>query len=254
MAVFNAIDTTERAFGPATVGVRGEIRFKRGLPPVRIENLFAGDFSAAGPASLAAATPLATLLEAALPALEIERIDLTVDAREAKQQARIENAWISRREAAPGETVDITVVFAQENGVESRRSIPFRVPEGAEAGTLYVSIADATSLNANEQRSLYAGGALAGKTPEQMIAILNRFRSNTSAWMRVWRAEPSFSSGPVEMPNLPKSVTLALGRSAAGSSGGAGAGSTIAEREIAPLSAAPVVVTGSKLLQLEVKP
>lgn len=254
MAVFNAIDTTERSFGPATIAVQGEIRFKRGLPAIRLDSLFAGDFSVATPVSLAAATPLATLLEAAVPALDLDRVDLTLQALEAKQQARIENAWLSRREAAPGETVDLTVVFAHENGAESRRTVPYRVPEGVEPGTLYLTVADAPSLNANELRSLYAGGALAGKTPEQMIHTLNRYRSNTSAWLRVWRAEPSFASGPIEMPNLPKSVTLALGRSAAGSSGGAGAGSTLAEREITPPGGTRMAVTGSKLLQLEVKP
>ena len=47
MAVFSAIDATERTLGIGSFSLRGEIDFQQGIPPLKIDNTYAGDFGVA---------------------------------------------------------------------------------------------------------------------------------------------------------------------------------------------------------------
>ena len=254
MAAMAALDGTERGFGASTIGVRGQIRFTdRTLPPLRFDNIFTSDYNAAAGAGLAIASPLATLLEAAVPGAQVAAIELTLDTREEKRQMRIDQAWPSRRETRPGDEVELTMTFATENGAELQRRLKYRVPAGAENGPLYFSISDGSGLNAQEIRSLYAGGSLAGKTPAQVVDLLNQMRTNRRAYVRVWQSEPAYTAGSSDLSNVPKSVALTLSRATQGSATAvmSGAGSRLAEFPID--LGDDFVITGSKLVQVEVK-
>lgn len=254
MAAMAALDGTERGFGAATIGVRGQIRFEdRTLPPLRLDNIFTSDYNAAAGAGLAIASPLATLLEAAVPDARLADIELTLEPREEKRQLRVDNAWASRREAKPGDEIEVTMTFAAENGREIQRRVKYRVPAGAENGPLYFSVSDGSGLNAQEIRTLYAGGSLAGKTPGQVIELLNQMRSNRRAYVRVWQAEPGYAAGSSDLTNVPKSLALALAKSSqsAATAGWSGAGSRLAEFAIE--LGEDYAVMGSKLVQVEVK-
>ena len=248
MAAFSALDATERSFGSATIGVKGQIDFEDGLPPVKLANQYTGDFSVLSVASLSAATPLATMLEGVLPGLKMKGVDLDFTVTEERRQWRIENAWVDRRQALPGETLDLTVALSAENGREERKKIRYTVPTGAKSGILYFTVGDAPTLNAFEMRNLFSGGTLAGKTPAEMIALLNRQRSNGNIYIRVWRADPSYAAGPIELPNLPPSAALPMAKSAAPP---AATGSMLAELVI---DCGSVVVVGSKSFEVEVRP
>ncbi|MBY0505942.1 MAG: hypothetical protein K2X03_18645 [Bryobacteraceae bacterium] len=247
MAAFSALDATERSFGSATVGVRGQIEFEDGLPPVKLANRYTGDFSVLGVASLSAATPLATLLESVTPGLRLKAIELNFDVVEERRQWRIEQAWPSQRQAAPGDTLELSVGLSAENGREERKKIRYTIPTGAKPGTLYFTVGDAPTLNSFEARNLFAGGTLAGKTPAEMVALLNRQRSNSNVYIRVWRADPSYAAGPVELPGLPPSAALSMAKS---SPPPPPTGSAVAELVI---DCGPVVVVGSKSFELEIK-
>jgi hypothetical protein len=249
MASFSALDATERSFGSATIGVRGQIEFEDGLPPVRLTNQYTGDFSVLGVASLSAATPMATILEGVLPALKLKAVDLDLTVTEERRQWRIENAWTNRRRAAPGEALEISVALSGENGREERKKVSWTVPTGAKPGTLYFTVGDAPTLNAFEMRNLFSGGTLAGKTPSEMIALLNRQRSNGKLYVRIWRADPSYAAGSVELPNLPPSAALPMAKAVGAPP--AATGSVVAELEI---DCGAVVVVGSKSFELEIQP
>ena len=249
MASFSALDATERSFGSATIGVQGQIEFEDGLPPVKLANQYAGDFSVLGVASVSAATPLATILEGVLPALKLKSVELNLTVAEERRQSRIENAWADHRQAAPGDALELSVALSGENGREERKKVRYTVPTGAKTGTLYFTVADAPTMNAFEMRNLFSGGTLAGKTPGEMIALLNRQRSNGKVYVRIWRAEPSYAAGPVELPNLPPSAALPMAKSAGVPP--AATGSVVAELEI---DCGGVVVVGSKSFEVEIKP
>jgi len=248
MAAFSALDATERSFGSATIGVRGQIEFEDGLPPVKLANQYTGDFSVIGVAALSAATPLATILEGVLPGLRLKGIELNFTVSEERRQWRIDSAWSNHRQAMPGDTLELTVGLSAENGREERKKIRYTVPTGAKSGTLYFTVGDAPTLNAFELRNLFSGGTLAGKTPAEMIALLNRQRSNGNIYIRVWRADPSYGAGPVELPGLPPSAALSIAKNAPPPPA---SGSLVAELTI---DCGPVVVTGSKSFEVEVRP
>ncbi|MBY0373255.1 MAG: hypothetical protein K2Q23_04625, partial [Bryobacteraceae bacterium] len=155
--------------------------------------------------------------------------------------------------AKPGDEIEVTMTFAAENGREIQRRVKYRVPAGAENGPLYFSVSDGSGLNAQEIRTLYAGGSLAGKTPGQVIELLNQMRSNRRAYVRVWQAEPGYAAGSSDLTNVPKSLALALAKSSqsAATAGWSGAGSRLAEFAIE--LGEDYAVMGSKLVQVEVK-
>src|ERR1019366_9749379 len=59
MAVYSAIDATERTVGASSVRVTGEVEFQNAPAPVRIENMYAADNGSAMLVSLSAAIPVA---------------------------------------------------------------------------------------------------------------------------------------------------------------------------------------------------
>ena len=63
MAVYSAIDATERTVGAATIRVTGEVEFQNAPALVQIDNMFAADNGSAMQASLSAAIPLAYVMQ-----------------------------------------------------------------------------------------------------------------------------------------------------------------------------------------------
>ena len=252
LAVFSALDSTERALGSATVALEGQVRFGGGLPPLEIRNRFAGDFNAGLPAAMAVASPLAALMEAGLPGLRVEGIDVKMRVENQRRQWRIDQAWLSQKEANPGDEVELRVSLTGDEGAEEQRTLRYRIPTGVKAGPLYFSIADGPTANLWEARQLYAGGSLGGKQAGEFIAMLNRLKGNTVAQVRIWQADASYPAGAAELGNLPPSAALVLGKSPLGGAASvAGLGSKVGELE---LNWSDAVVTGSKTVQLAVLP
>lgn len=247
MAVFSAIDATERMFGSATIGVEGEIRFQNGDEPLRLNNMYAGEFSLPQQVSLATAVPLAYALQMT-ETLELKDVRLALDAYDQKKQLQIDQVWAWPRQVRPGETVELTVNLVSGSGTEVTRRASYRVPVGMPEGPLYFTVADGATTNLAEYRQ-WLGGA--PRSAAQLLQFLNSLRANTKAYVRVWRAQPSYQAGGEEFPSPPPSLAqiLARGQAALGP-GAAGAGSKVAELEI---RAGDVVITGSKTVQVEVK-
>jgi hypothetical protein len=63
MSVFSAIDATERTTGAGSFLVKGQIEFRDGSAPVKLDNMFAADSNSAAQVALSAAIPLAYVLQ-----------------------------------------------------------------------------------------------------------------------------------------------------------------------------------------------
>lgn len=252
MAVFSSLDATERSLGTATVAVDGQVRFAGGLPPLVVRNRFAGDFAAGVPAAMSVASPLAALLEAGLPGLRLEGIDVRLKVESRRRALRIDQVWLSRKEARPGDEVEVHLSLTGDEGAETRRSVKYRLPAGLEPGTLNFTVADGPAANLWEARQLYGGGSLAGKAPAEFIEALNRLKGNTGAHVRVWLTDAAFPVGSRELGNLPRSAAMILGRSPVGTnSNWGGTGSKVGELD---LDFGEMVITGSKSVALTITP
>ncbi len=109
--------------------------------------------------------------------------------------------------------MEINVVFSGEGGAETVKKTSYRVPVGAPAGLLYLTVSDASSANLFEfQGALGRAGAVGGAGAD----LLNGLRSNTSAYVRVWRADAAYSMDGRDLPDPPASLAAILGRSQPG--------------------------------------
>jgi len=244
IAVFSAIDSTERALGAATYGVRGQIEFQGNAPPLKLNNMYAGDANTAMQVSLSAAIPLAYVLQSGFSSLEVKRVALDIDSFDEKKQWQIDQVVASPHEVRPGGTVQINAVLVGENGAEVTRTLDYEVPVGATPGPLCFTVADGNVANLSEVRQIL------GSTPhsaEQLVATVNKLRTNTKAYVRVWRPDPNFQLEGEDFPDPPPSLALIIGASPAVMQT---RNAKLAELEI---SAGDAVISGVKTVQVEVK-
>jgi len=246
MAVFSAIDSTERSVGGQTYSVRGQLDFEGG--PVRVDDVYSGDVGVAVIASAGIGSPIAFALQSGFDALKLKGVSLDVAPVERRSQQQVVDLMAART-VRPGEDLELTVVMSGENGQETARRIKYRVPIGAQPGMLNFTIADATSTNVIEFQSAVATPQ---RSPQQVLSLLNGLRSNTKAYVRVWRAEPSYTVEGRDIPDPPPSLAMLLTRAQAGSPAQVNTrGAKVAELEVP--GAVGSVVTGTKTIQVEVK-
>ncbi len=248
IAMFSAIDATERTTGEATLAVTGTVEFEGGGTPLKLTNTYAGDFNLAVQASLATAVPVAYAMQSGFDALRPKSVDLTIDSFAHKRLFQIDQLWASRREVHPGESVDLTVVLAGDNGAELTRKVSYLVPIGSATGPLQFTVADANLTNITEFRQLLGA---APKSAAQLVEFINALRANTKAYLRVWRAEPSYDVAGESLSDPPPSLAMILTRTQSSlSTTPPVPNSKLAEFDI---PAGDVVISGSKTIQVEVK-
>jgi SpoIVB peptidase S55 len=206
MAVFSAIDATERSIGSQTFSVRGQFDFAAG--PVRVDDVYSGEVAVAAIASAGVSSPLAYAFQSGFDAMKLEKISLDIGVVEKRGQQQIADL-IAPRTVHPGDEVDLTVVLAGDSGAETSQHVRYRVPVGAPAGPLSFTVSDATSTNLLEFQSMIG---TAQRSPQQVLNMLTGFRSNTKAYLRVWRSEPSFTVEGRDLPAPPPSLAMILSR------------------------------------------
>jgi hypothetical protein len=247
MAVYSAIDATERTLGLASYSLRGAIEFQHGVQPLKLDNSYSGDFNVPLQASSGVSSPLAYLMAAGFDALKVKTITLEIEASERKRTLQIDQATASPKEVHAGQPLELAVTLTGENGVEMVKTLRYMVPVGAPAGTLNFTVSDATSSNLLDYQQL---AATAPKSPTQLVSFLNSLRPNTSAYVRVWRTDPAFQVQGQDLPDPPPSVGLILNKAQAAQGIWFPRGSKIDELQI---QTGNVVVTGSKTVSVDVK-
>jgi hypothetical protein len=248
MAVFSAIDATERTVGAGSIRVTGQIEFQNGAAPLRINNIYAADNGSPMMASLSAAIPVAFVMQGGFESLLLKNVSIHLEAFDQKKQLTIDGIATSRREVRAGEKLQLNVSLSGDNGAEAVRRVEYQVPIGAEPGMLYFTVADANTANIADFRQVLTATA---RTPGQLLATVNNLHPNTKAYVRVWRADPAFQLEGADLPDPPASVSLILAGSQSSSAGITQTrNSKIAEMEI---DIGDMAVTGSKTVQVEVK-
>jgi hypothetical protein len=244
MALFSAIDATERATGVASIAVHGDIEFENRKDPVRLQNIYAGDGGSAMLAATSTAVPLAYLMQAGFDQLKVKRVSLHLDSFDTKKQLSIGPVYLSRKEAKAGDTVEIMTQLDGENGAEVTRSLKYTIPLGTAPGTLYFTVADGTQTSLAELRQIIAETP---HTAEQSISTVDRLRPSDKAYIRIWRADPAYEVAGEELPDPPPSLALILGSTQNLSQD---KNSKIAEIVIDP---GEMMVTGSRTVKLDIK-
>ncbi len=247
MAVYSALDATERTVGLGSFTVHGSIKFDNGIPPISLDNTYSGDFSVPALVSTGVATPLGYAMTAGFDALKINSIDISIEASERKRVFQIDQVT-ANKDVHPGEPIDLVISFNGENGAEMQKTVRYNVPLGTPLGPLQFTVMDASSANMIDYAQVVGN---IPKTPQQLVNTVNNLHANTNAYVRVWRNEPAYQAQGADLPDPPPSLELVLAKTQ-----GAPAvslfsqGSTVTE---IPVSLGDFVVTGSKSIQVEVK-
>lgn len=246
MAVSSALVAAARSVGPTTFAVRGQLRFDAGV--VELNEVYSGEVAANALASLGVASPLSYAMSKGFEALKLA--GLTLDIEVVNEARRMEIAALTGpRWARPGEEIELSVLLHGANGAEATRRLRYRIPPGSPAQTFNFTVSEASQPNALDMQ---AAAAASFRSPRQVLDLLNGLRSNTNAYLRVVRAGNALQAGGRELPDPPPSIGLILSRAnPAAAAAGALRGTTVAEVEI-PVGGS--MVTGSKTIQIEVRP
>ncbi len=248
MAVYSAIDATERSIGQSTFSLRGRIEFQGVADAVRLDNMYAGDFAVPAQAAIGAAVPLAYAMQSGFDELQVKNIALTLDSWDDKRQFQIDQVWTSQPAIRPGESIELSVLLAGQKGAESTHKITWRAPIGITPGPVFFTVADGSTTNITEYQQFLTS---APKSAAQVVGFLNGLHGNTRAYVRVWRTEPAYQVQGEDFPSPPASLSMILAKSQPGVIAAPLARtSKIAEMQI---DAGAQVITGSKTIQIEIK-
>jgi hypothetical protein len=248
MAVFSAIDETERTVGVSSIRVSGEVEFQNAPAPLLVNNLYSSDNGSAMQVSLSAAVPVAFAMQSGFDGLKLKKVTLQLESFDQKKQLSIDGVTVSRRDVRAGDKLQINVSFVGDNGSETTRTVDYQVPIGAEPGLLFFTVSDASTANIADFRQVLTATP---RSPGQVLTTVNNLHPNTRAYIRIWRADPAFQLEGADLPDPPASVALLLAGQQASSAGIAqNRNSKIASMEV---DAGDVVISGSKTVQVEIK-
>ncbi len=249
VAAFSTIDATERTLGPSTVRMRGRIDFGTASPAVELDNIYAAENGIANLAALGAALPMAYVQQSGFQGLRVERVRLDITSLDEKRQLRLERCWATKREAHPGEALELAAVLRGENGREVIQKIPFTIPPGTPPGLLQVTFADGQTMNLLDMQGFTP--TREATSAAQLVRAINEARKNNSLYVRVWRPDRGFLLQNEPLPSIPASLksVLAGGTSTSGLVGNTWS-TILAEMEIGGLD---TVVSGSNTIRITVK-
>jgi hypothetical protein len=245
ISIVNTLTSYERQNGAASYIVRGTASVKK-YGDVAFEDLFTGDQPSNGAATYVVA-PINFLLRNAFEDVELERVDLEIDASEQPRSATLERVWIDGNRITPGATVDLKVLLRTYRGDEVTRTVPVQIPPSAR-GTMSIMVADGTRLSQWEARELQIQPLQARGLP-QMIRVLNNARKNNRLYVRLLGRDGGAVVKGESLSSLPPSVMAVLESDRNGGSFRPLQNAVLGEWEIATEHA----VNGSRTLSLPIE-
>ncbi|MDA1183267.1 MAG: hypothetical protein O2930_01315 [Acidobacteria bacterium] len=206
LSILSTLNSYERQNGVASYTVRGTAALK-GHGSVAFENLFTGDQPSLGAAAYVVA-PINVLLRNDFEDVELERLDLQIEASEEPRSATLERVWVDGRRAAPGTTVQLKMLLRTYRGEEITQTLPVDIPARAR-GTVSIMVADGTSLSQWEARELRIQPLQARGLP-QMIRVLNNTRKHNRLYVRLLGGGNGAVVEGESLSSLPSSVMAVL--------------------------------------------
>jgi SpoIVB peptidase S55 len=203
LSILNTLSSYERQNGAASYALRGTASIKK-HGDVAFEDLFTGDQPSVGAAAYVVA-PINFLLRNAFEDVELERLDLEIDASEQPRSATLERVWIDGNRPKPGATVDLKMLLRTYRGEEITRTLPVEIPASAR-GTLSIMVADGVRLSQWEARELQQVQPLQTRGLPQMMRVLNNTHKNNRLYVRLLGRDSGAVVKGESLSALPPSV------------------------------------------------
>jgi hypothetical protein len=206
LSIVNTLTSYERQNGAASYVVRGTASVKN-YGDVAFEDLFSGDQPSIGAAAYVVA-PINFLLRNAFEDVELEGLQLEIDASEQPRSATLERVWVDGTRIKAGTKVDLKVLVRTYRGEEITRTVPVEIPPTAR-GSVSVMVSDGTRLSQWEARELQVQ-PLQTRDLNQMIRVLNNARKNNRLYVRLLGRDQGAVVKGESLSSLPPSVMAVL--------------------------------------------
>ncbi|HEY3092081.1 MAG TPA: SpoIVB peptidase S55 domain-containing protein [Vicinamibacterales bacterium] len=206
VSILNTLSSYERQNGAASYAVRGSAMVKK-YGKVDFEDLFTGDQPSIGAATYVVG-PINFLLRNAFEDVDIEGLDLEIDASEQAKTATLERVWIDGNRPKPGTTVTLKALMRTYRGEEITRSVPVEIPANAR-GSVSIMVADGSRLSQMEARELQLQPLQTRDLP-QMIRVLNQARKNNRLYVRLLTPDAGAVVKGESLSSLPPSVLAVM--------------------------------------------
>jgi hypothetical protein len=240
LSILNTLQSYERQNGVASYAVKGTASVKK-YGNLTFEDLFSGEQPSAS-ASAYVVAPLNFLLRNSFEDIQIEALNLEIDASEQPRSATLERVWIDGARPKPGATVNLKVLLRSYRGEETTKTLPIQIPPQAR-GSVSVMVSDATRLSQFEARELQVQPAQTRGVP-QMLQVLNSARRNNRLYVRLITRDGGAVVKGESLAALPPSVLAVMESDRDGGSFRALQSALLGEWEIPSDQA----VTGSRTL------
>ncbi|MGH9462814.1 MAG: hypothetical protein ACRD1X_16480, partial [Vicinamibacteria bacterium] len=207
ISLMSILQTTEREFGTQTVKVSAWISMDEDRR-VHIEDVFANDQPALSASAMAAA-PLSYLMTNDFEPVDIRSMEVSIEATESPETARLARAWLDTDRVAPGGTVPLKLLLRSYRGEEILETVDVEIPANVGEGTLTLLVADATTISGLERRESRDG--FEPNNLDQLIRALNSLRKNNRLYVKLMRPdrEGAIVAGEY-LSSLPPSVMNVL--------------------------------------------
>jgi hypothetical protein len=245
LSIVNTRGSYERQNGAASYAIRGTASIKK-YGQVAFEDLFSGDQPSDGAATYVVA-PINFLLRNAFEDVELERLDLEIDASEQPRSATLERVWIDGSKPKAGASVDLKMLLRTYRGEEFTRTLPLAIPASA-TGSLSIMVTDGVRLSQWEARELQVQPLQTRGLP-QMIQVLNNARKNNRLYVRLLGRDGGAVVKGESLSSLPPSVMAVLESDRNGGSFRPLQNAVLGEWDIAT----DLAVTGSRTLTLTIE-
>ena len=206
VSILNTVTAYERQTGAASYVVRGTAAIK-GHGNLAFEDLFTGDSASTGVAAYVVA-PINFVLRNAFEDVELEALNLEIDASEQPRSATLERVWVDGTRVKPGTKVDLKVLLRTYRGEGITRTVPVDIPANAR-GAVSIMVADATRLSQFEARELQIQPLQSRGVP-QMMRVLNSARKNNRLYVRLLNRDGGAVVKGESLAALPPSVLAVM--------------------------------------------
>jgi hypothetical protein len=206
VSILNTLSSYERQNGAASYVVRGSAHVRK-YGTVDFEDLFTGDTPSIGAAAYVVG-PINFLLRNAFEGVDIEGLNLEIEASEQSKTATLERVWIDGNRPKPGTTVTLKALMRSYRGEEITRSVPVEIPANAR-GSVSIMVTDGSRLSQMEARDLQLQ-PLQTRDLAQMIHVLNQARKNNRLYVRLVSPDAGAVVKGESLSSLPPSVLAVM--------------------------------------------
>ena len=206
VAILNTLTSYERQNGVATYALKGAATLKK-YGKVDFEDLFTGDQPSVGAAASVVA-PINLLMRNAFEDVDIESLNLEIDASEQPRSATLERVWVDGTRVRAGSPATLKVLLRTYRGDEVTRDVTIQIPPNAR-GSVQVMVADGLRLSQFEARELQVQPMQATGLP-QMIRVLNSARKNNRLYVRLVTRDDGAVVKGEPLAALPSSVLAVM--------------------------------------------